>query len=314
LGPGNFYTYDIEGNTQDSIHYAAGKFIRTYLNLEPRIALTYLLSGSSSIKASYDRNVQNLHLITNSTTSNPTSLWLPSSNNIKPETSDQFSLGYYRNFNNNNIEFSTEIYYKNLNNQIDYKNGAQLNFNENVESQLLTGTGRAYGVEFYLKKNSGRLNGWLSYTLSRSEKKIDGINNNRYYPATQDRTHDISVVAIFNASKKWTLSGTWVYYTGNAVTFPSGKYQVAGRLLEYYTERNGYRMPAYNRLDLAATWMRKKTIHRESSWTFSVYNALNRSNAYTISFRKNPDDETKTQAIQTSLFKIIPSITYNFKF
>ncbi|HEY4788717.1 MAG TPA: TonB-dependent receptor [Bacteroidales bacterium] len=314
LGPVYLYQYDEEGNTVDSTHYAGGKIVKTYVNLEPRVALTYLLPGNSSVKVSYDRNIQNLHLITNSTTSNPTSLWLPSSNNVKPEIADQFSVGYYRNFKNNMYEFSTEVYYKNLQNQIDYKDGAQLNYNENVESQLLYGKGRAYGIEFYLKKNYGRFNGWLSYTLSRSEKQINGINNNKYYPATQDRTHDVSIVGIYNLSPKWTLSGTWVYYTGNAVTFPSGKYMVDGTVLEYYTERNGYRMPSYNRLDLAATWIRKKTEKTESSWTFSIYNAYNRSNAYTITFRTDPDDPTKTQALQTTLFKIIPSVTYNFKF
>jgi len=314
LGPVYLYQYDEEGNTIDSTHYAGGKIVKTYVNLEPRVAFTYLLPGNSSVKVSYDRNIQNLHLITNSTTSNPTSLWLPSSNNVKPEIADQFSVGYYRNFKNNMYEFSTEVYYKNLQNQIDYKDGAQLNYNENVESQLLYGKGRAYGIEFYLKKNYGRFNGWLSYTLSRSEKQINGINNNKYYPATQDRTHDVSIVGIYNLSPKWTLSGTWVYYTGNAVTFPSGKYMVDGTVLEYYTERNGYRMPSYNRLDLAATWIRKKTEKTESSWTFSIYNAYNRSNAYTITFRTDPDDPTKTQALQTTLFKIIPSVTYNFKF
>jgi len=314
LGPGNFYSYDAEGNTLDTATYASGRFIKTYVNLEPRFEVTYLLPGNSSIKASYDRNVQNLHLITNSTSANPASLWLPSSNNVRPEIADQVSAGYYKNFKDDMFECSAEIYYKSLQNQIDYKNGAQLNFNENVESQLLFGKGRAYGIEFYMKKNYGKLTGWISYTLSRAEQKFDGINGGKYYPATQDRTHDISVVGIYHLSPKWNFSATWVYYTGNAVTFPSGKYGLNGTVLNYYTERNGYRMPAYHRLDISVTWIRKKTATKESSWTFSVYNAYARSNAYSISFQPDPDNPQQTQAIQTTLFKIVPSITYNFKF
>ena len=314
LGPGNFYTYDALGNTIDTTSYASGDFVKTYLKFEPRVSLTYTLSGKSSIKASYDRNSQNLHLISNSTSSDPTSLWLPSSNNVKPEIADQFSVGYYRNLKENKYEFSAEVYYKNLQNQIDYKNSARMSFNENIESQLLYGKGRAYGLELFFKKKYGRFNGWISYTLSRSEKKFNDINQGNYYPATQDRPNDLSLVGIFELSKKWTLSGTWVYYTGNAVTFPSGKYPIDGKVLNYYTERNGYRMPDYHRLDISATWVNKKTATRESSWSFSIYNLYNRENAYSISFRQDPDNSTKTQALQTTLFKIVPSITYNFKF
>jgi hypothetical protein len=314
LGPGSFYTYDSQGNPVDTANYSSGKFIRTYFNLEPRLEFTYLLPGNSSVKGSYDRNVQNIHLITNSTSANPTSLWLPSSLNVKPEIADQVSLGYYRNFENNLYEFSAEVYYKNIQNQIDYKNGAQLNFNQNVESQLLFGKGRAYGIEFFARKNAGKFTGWLSYTLSRAEQKFDQINNGLYYPSTQDRTHDISLVGIYNFSTKWIFSSTWVYYTGNAVTFPSGKYGLDGVVLNYYTERNGYRMPPYHRLDLSATRIIKKTATKESSWTFSLYNAYDRYNAYSISFKPDPQNLQQTQAIQTTLFGIIPSITYNFKF
>ncbi len=314
LGPGTFFTYDQDGNQLSSTNYSSGKFIKTYFNPEPRFEFTYLLSENSSLKASYDRNIQNLHLISNSTSSNPTSLWLPSSNNVKPEISDQVSIGYYRNLKENKFEFSAETYYKNLQNQIDYKNGAQLNFNNNVESQLLYGKGRAYGIELYAKKNYGKFTGWLSYTLSRTEQKFDQINNGNYHPATQDRTHNVSIVGIYTPSAKWNFSATWVYYTGNAVTFPSGKYGLDGTVLNYYTERNGYRMPPYHRLDLSATFIKKKTASGESSWTFSVYNAYNRSNAYSITFQPDPDNPAHTQAVQTTLFKIVPSITYNFNF
>jgi hypothetical protein len=183
-----------------------------------------------------------------------------------------------------------------------------------VESQLLYGIGRAYGAEFFFKKKYGRLTGWVGYTLSRTEKKIAGINNDTYYPATQDHTHDLSVVAIYELSKKWSVSSTFVYYTGNAVTFPSGKYDLDGQVAFYYTERNAYRMPAYNRLDIGFTYIRKKTEKTESSWNFSCYNAYGRENAYIIRFEQNPNDPTKTQALQTALFRWVPSVTYNFKF
>lgn len=309
IGPSVLYTYNDLGQTLDSLLYASGKFIKTYFYIEPRIAVNYILNEESSVKVSYVRSTQNLHLLSNSTTSNPTDMWIPSSNNVQPEIADQFSLGYFRNFDDNTYEFSTEMYYKNLQHQIDYKNGAQLNFNENVESQLLYGSGKAYGIEFFLKKKYGRLNGWIGYTLSRVEMKFDPINNGNYYPARQDRTHDVSIVGIYQFLDKWTFSATWVYYTGNAVTFPSGKYKVAGEVLNYFTERNAYRMPAYHRLDIGATWQGEK-----SSWTFSLYNAYGRDNAYSIRFQEDPKDPKKTQAVQMSLFKFVPSITYNFKF
>jgi hypothetical protein len=309
LGPGVFYTYDNAGNTIDSLSSGSGTIVKTYFSIEPRLAVNYILDEESSVKASYARSTQNLHLLSNSTTSNPTDVWIPSSNNVQPEIADQFSIGYFRNFNDNAYEFSIETYYKNLQNQIDYKNGAQLNFNNNVESQLLFGSGRAYGIELFLKKKYGRLNGWIGYTLSRSEMKFDAVNNGSYFPARQDETHDISIVAIFQLSDKWSSSATWVYNTGNAVTFPSGKYWIDGQVFNYYTERNGYRMPAYHRLDLGAVWQGEN-----SGWTFSLYNAYGRDNAYSIRFQQDPNDKTKTQAVQTSLFKFVPSITYNFRF
>jgi hypothetical protein len=314
LGPGDFYTYDLNGEATDTISYSNGQFVKTYFNIEPRYTMNYLINEKNSVKASYSRNTQNLHLLSNSTSGSPTDLWIPSSNNVKPEIADQFALGYFRNFKDNTYEFSAEIYYKNLQNQIDYKDGAELRFNENAESQLLFGKGRAYGIEFLLKKKYGRLNGWIGYTLASTEKKIEGINKGQFYPAKQDRTHDVTLVGIYELSKNWTLSATWVYYTGNAVTFPSGKYMINGQVVNYYTGRNDYRMPAYHRLDIGATWQKKRTEKSESSWNFSLYNAYGRENAYSITFRQDPDDASKTQALQTTLFRWVPSITYNFKF
>ncbi|MEO8961180.1 MAG: TonB-dependent receptor [Ginsengibacter sp.] len=313
-GPGDFYSYNSRGETIDTSVYSSGKIVKSYLNLQPRFAGTYQLDKLSSVKISYSRNVQNLHLLTNSTGSNPTDLWIPSSNNVKPEFADQFSTGYYRNTDNNKFEFSAEVYYKFLQNQIDYKNGAVLVANETVESQLVYGEGRAYGLEIYAKKKYGDFTGWISYTLSRTERKIESVNNYSWYPATQDQTHSVSVVAIYKVGKKWTLSSDFVFNTGNAVSWPSGKYNVDGNTVFYYTERNGYRMPAYHRFDIGATLQGKKTEKFDGSWTFSVYNAYGRQNPYFIQFQNDPGDPQKTQAIQYSLFRWVPSISYNFKF
>jgi hypothetical protein len=254
-------------------------------------------------------------LISNSTASSPTDKWLASTNIIKPEISDQVSLGYYRDFANDKYELTVETYYKTMQNQIDYRDGANVYINSNaIESQLLFGKGRAYGLEFLLKKKVGRLSGWISYTLSKTEKQIDGINNNQWYNARQDRTHDFAIVASYELSRKWTLSANWVYYTGDAITFPAGKYQVDGQTVFYYTNRNAYRMPAYHRLDLGATCKLAQRKNWSSELAFSLYNAYGRENAYTIIFRDNEDDPNKTEAVKIALFKFIPSISYNFKF
>ena len=314
LGPGRFFTYNTNGQISSSKTYTSGEAVKRYFVAEPRISASYQLSESKSLKSSYTRNSQYLHLLSNSTAALPTDLWVMSSNNIKPQIADQIALGYYQNFSNNKYEFSAEVYYKDMQNQIEYKNAANLRGNENVESELLYGDGRAYGLELFLKKRLGDFNGWIGYTISRTERKFDEISDGSYFPSKQDRTHDLSLVGIYQLSNRWTLSGTFVYNTGNAITFPSGKYQIDGKTMFYYTERNGYRMPDYHRLDLNATLNGKPERKYQSSWTFGFYNAYNRHNAYTIDFQDNPDDTTRTQAVQTALFGIIPSITWNFKF
>jgi hypothetical protein len=237
-----------------------------------------------------------------------------SSNNIKPEIADQFSTGYFRNFNDNMFEFSTEVYYKWLENQIDYKNGAQLILNQDVESQLVYGTGRAYGIEFFLKKKYGKFNGWLGYTLSRTERKFAAINNGDYYPATQDRTNDISAVGIYQFSKRWSFSSTFVYGTGNPVTYPNGKYEINSLTTFYYSQRNANREPANNRLDLGATLEGKPHKKYHSSWTFGIYNVYDHRNPYAITFRDSKTNPGTTEAVETSLFGRVPSVTWNFKF
>ena len=315
LGPGTFHTYDTDGNTIFSKTYGSGSLVKSYLNLEPRFSASYQLNDENSIKASYNRNTQNIHLLNNSTSSTPTDLYVLSSNNIKPEIADQVSTGWFRNFDDNLFEFSAELYYKWLQNQIDYKDGASLLANPDVESQLTFGSGRAYGLELYLKKKYGRFNGWISYTLSRTEDKFTAINDDQYFPASQDRTHDLSMVGIYKLSKRWTFSGTFIYATGNAVSYPTGKYNIGGLTTFSYSERNGYREPPDKRLDIGATLQGKDHRKYHSSWTFSIYNTLSYWNPYTITFRDSKTVPNTTEAVETSLFpKPIPSITWNFKF
>lgn len=314
MGKGDFFNLDGNGKIMDTLHYDNGEVVKTYFNLEPRLAVSYKLTDQASVKASYARNVQNLHLISNSTSSSPTDRWVASTNIIKPEISDQVSIGFYKNIYGDKYELTVESYYKTMQHQIDYRDGANVLNNDAIETQLLFGKGRAYGMEWLMKKKTGRVTGWVSYTLSKTQRQIDGINNGAWYNARQDRTHDIAVVGMYQLSERWSLSASWVYYTGDAVTFPSGKYTINNQVYFYYTERNGYRMPAYHRLDLGATRQLRRRGRYSSELAFSLYNAYGRENAYTITFRQSPDDASKTEAVRTSLFRFVPSISYNFKF
>lgn len=314
LGPGDYYTYDTEGSVTDTLKFKEGEIVKTYTSLEPRISSSFMLTGESSVKASYARNYQNLHLLTKSTSSSPTDLWIPSSNIVKPQYADQYSLGYFRNFDKNNYSFSAEIYYKDMYNQIDYKNGADLTLNAYVESQLVFGIGRAYGLELSFEKKDGRFTGFINYTLSRTERSFDAINNGEWFSAKQDRTHDFNIMGMYKLSDRITLSATWVFYTGDATTFPAGKYRIDGYTANYYSKRNAERMPDYHRLDLGITIQGKKTSRYESNWNISLYNVYARKNAYTISFRERESNPLASEAVQMSLFSIVPSLTYNFKF
>jgi hypothetical protein len=315
LGGDTFNTYE-NGVLTDSKFLEKGKFGKTYVNPEPRISANYRINEVSSVKGGYSRNTQNLHLLSNSNSGNPTDQWIGSSYTVKPEIADQISVGYSRNFNNNNYELNAEVYYKSMKNQIDFKNGAQIGFDagSDVESELLFGKGRAYGLELIAKKKSGKLTGWISYTLSKTERKINGINNNEWYNARMDKTHDLSIVATYQLNPKWSFSGLFVYSTGNAVTFPTGKYELNGQTIFQYSNRNADRMPAYHRMDLSATYEPTSNKRFRGSWTFGIYNLYGRENAYTINFEDNPDRPGTTRAMQTSLFRWVPNITYNFKF
>jgi len=314
LGKGDFYTVGADGQVTDTLHNTSGGIVKTYVTPEVRLALSYQLGSTSSVKASYAGNTQNMHLLSTSSTGFPTDRWAVSNNMIKPERSNQVSLGYYKDMKDDRYELTVETYYKALSNQIDYRDGANVLSNGTIETELLYGKGRAYGVEGLLRKKTGRLTGWIGYTLSKSEKKIGGINNNEWYNAPQDRTHDISIVAMYKASPKWMLSATWVYNTGSAVSWPSGKYRADGRTVYYYAQRNGYRMPAYHRLDLGATLQLKQTRRFSSELAFGLYNAYGRNNAFIITFRDNQQNPGKTEAVQTTLFSIVPFVSYNFKF
>ncbi len=316
LGSGTFREFDADGNTTKTFNYKSGEVVKNYFNLEPRVSAAFQIAENKSLKIAFTRNTQDLHLMSNSTATSPTDLYVMNSNNIKPEIADQIAFGYFSNFKNDSYEFSAEVYYKNMKNQIEYRNGTDLRGNRNIEADLLFGDGRAYGIELFLKKRFGDFNGWIGYTLAKTERQFDDINDGLWFNAKQDRTHDLSVVGIYKASKRWTLASTFVYNTGNAVTFPSGKYQINGETTFYYANKNGYRTPAYHRLDLSATLEPKIKPNRkyQSSWSFGVYNAYNRKNAYSIDFKEDPDDSSKTQAVQYSLFGIIPSVTWNFKF
>ncbi len=313
MGAGTDYQFDEDGNEIGKQFYSNWETIQYHQGLEPRFSASFIISEKNSVKASYNRNYQYLHQLSNATSSSPTDNWVPSSKNVKPQIADQVALGYYHNFKDNMFHISTEIYYKHLANQIDYRNGAELILNDQVEGELVYGKGRAYGLELLLEKKKGKFTGWISYTLSRSLRQFDQINNGKEFSARQDRIHDIAIVLMYRINKSLALSGTWIYYTGDAVTFPSGKYEINGTFVPYYTERNGYRMPDYHRMDLGLTWYMKDRKKFEHNLNISIYNVYARENAFAITFEEDPNDPSKTQAVQTTLFKLIPSITYNFK-
>ncbi len=314
MGGANLYNLNSDGTIKDTLHIGSGQIEQTYFVPEPRISGSYILNDVSSLKLGYTRNAQYMHLISNSTTTNPTDKWVGSDNNIKPEIADQATLGYFRSLKNDDYEFSAETYFKYMQNQIDYRDGANVLNNTPLDPKLLFGTGRAYGLELSFKKKTGKFTGWVSYTLSRSEIQILGINNNDWYASRQDHTHDLSVVAIYQLNKKWQISSDFVFYTGAAATFPSGKYEVNGQPVFLYTSRDGYRMPNYNRLDLSFTKKLKPHKKYTSELVYSLYNAYGHENPFIIEFQQDPNSANRTQAIQYSLFRWVPSISYNFKF
>ncbi len=314
VGPFTVKTYGNEAEVLDSTVYSSGKFYHTYAGVEPRFTANYLINNTNSIKVSYNRMFQYLHILSNSMSSSPTDLWAPSSPLIKPTIADQVALGYFKSLPKNNWDLSVEAYYKILGNLVDYKNGANTFLNPDIEAELEFGRGRAYGIEFSASKTTGKLTGWISYTLSKSQKQFDAINYGKWFSARQDRTHNISIVVAYQLTERIALSGNWIYYTGDAVTFPSGKYEIDGVLINLYTDRNGSRMPDYHRLDLGFTYQFKPKKKWNSDICISVYNVYNRKNAYSISFRDSQTHPGTTEAVRLALFGIVPSITWDFKF
>lgn len=295
-------------------HFGTGEERGGYIIPEPRLVLNCRIGGTSSLKLAFNRLSQYIHLLSNSTSGQVTDIWIPSTAAIKPVIANQLSAGYFRNFLNDIIESSVEVYYKNLQNITDFEDGTSIMLNEDIEDQIIAGRGRSYGAEFYIKKKQGSLRGWISYTLSRTEQRIEGINNYEWYPAKYDRIHDISLVGIYELSRRLSLSSVFVYSTGNAVTFPSGKYELNGMIIPYYTERNGYRMPAYHRMDISLKIKGKEGRRLQTSWDISAYNVYNRHNAYSIYFRESENNGGATEAVKLSLFGIVPSVTFNMSF
>ncbi len=315
MGGPDYYQFNGDGTVRDTLKTRNGEVVQSYPTLEPRISASIVISDDKSVKASYARNVQHIRQLTTAASNTPTDRYIMSSNVVAPALADQFSVGYYQNFRENTLEFSAETYYKSIQKEVDFRDGANLNGRQDVEGELLYGVGRAYGLELLLRKKTGKFTGWVGYTISRSERQVDGINRDAWYPTRQDRLHDISLVGLYQLTKRWNLSANFVYWTGNAVTFPSGKYlQQDGNVLFYYNGRNQDRLPAYHRLDIGATLQGKPRKRWQSEWAFSVYNVYGRENAFSISFREDPADPTRTQALQTALFRWVPSVSYNFKF
>lgn len=314
-GPFNSYIYNASGIVVDTSVYKDHQVVKSYYGFEPRLSTTYKLDEFSSMKASFSRTYQYMHLLQNSTVGTPFDYWVPSTDRVKPEYANQASLGYFRNIQDNMFETSVELYYKKMYNQVDYISGTQVLMNEYVENSLLYGIGRSYGAEFQIRKKSGKLTGWIGYTISKTQKKFDEIIGGKWFNAKQDRTHDISVVAVYQLSKTMSISGAWVYYTGDAITWPTGIYKVAGHYVESYSERNANRLPDYHRLDIGYNYTRETTKGRKHILNISVYNTYAKKNPYMIQFEADKDDPRKKKAMAMYLFPIpIPAISYTFEF
>ena len=319
IGAYKIYTTDANGNRTDSTVFKRGEAVQTYGGLEPRLTLRYALNDETSLKASVTRNLQYIHLVSNAGTTLPTDIWVPSTYKVKPQISFLYAAGLFKNFKDNTYETSVEVYYKQMQNQIEYQEGYTPNSLDDTENSFAFGKGWSYGTEFFINKARGKLTGWVGYTLSWTWRKFTALNFGEKYPAKYDRRNDLSVVGIYELNKKWKLSATFVYGSGNATTLPQRFYIVNGILTQEYSRINEYRLPAYHRLDLSAILTPKKNEKRKwkSEWVFSVYNTYSRQNPYFVYFDQNGSALNGTltiQAKQVSLFPIIPAITWNFKF
>lgn len=315
IGKASVYSYDKDYNVTDTTYYKGGKIFNTYVRYEPRLGMMYKLNEYSSVKANYAHNTQFIQIANSSDSGSPLDLWFPASKNIKPQQANLYSVGYFRNFNNNTIEMSVELYYKKMNNVIDFVDNAQLLLNDKLEGEVRTGNGQAYGMEIMLKKNIGRLTGFVNYTLSRTERTVPGINNGKTYLSPTDKPNCVNLTLSYEASKKWSFSAGWVYATGTPITYPTGRIEINGEYYPLYSGRNTSRNKDYHRLDLSATYTPKKNPKKwyQGEWCFSLYNAYWHKNPWMISFDQNTNNGIP-KARMTYLFGAIPSITYNFKF
>ena len=302
--------------------YGSNEVITSFSNFEPRFSSSYILNEKSSVKASYNRMVQYLQLVSNTASPTPLDIWTPSDQYIKPQIADQFAVGYFRNFKDDMYSLEVESYYKKVKNRIDYIDGADLIANNAIEQVILNGQLRAYGLELMLRKNIGKLNGWIAYTLSNSEQQTPGrtsnelgINNGNWYKSGYHKLHNLAVTANYSLSPKWTFSGNFILQSGQPVTFPNGQYQYQGLVIPSYGARNANNLASYNHLDFSATYVPKPDKRKgwQSEWIFSVYNIYNRKNAASISFREN-QTSGENEAVKLSIFGAVPSVSYNFKF
>ncbi|MGN6401994.1 MAG: TonB-dependent receptor [Flavisolibacter sp.] len=317
IGPYTKYIKDDNQNKLDSTIYKSFENVKAYAGFEPRVTLRYSLNTTTSLKGSVTRNLQFIHLVSNAGTTLPTDLWVPSTFRVKPQISWQYAGGIFKNFKNNEYETSVELYYKRMQHQIEYKEGYSPSLRD-PEEEFVFGKGWSYGSEFFINKTRGRLTGWIGYTLSWTWRKFPDLNAGEKYPAKYDRRHDLSVVGMFELNSKWKLGGVFIYATGNATSLPERFYVINGVLTQEYSAINKYRLPSYHRLDISATYTpQKKNKKLQSYWVFSVYNVYNRKNPYFIYFDQSgsPYNGTlKIQAKQVSLFPVLPSVTWNFKF
>ncbi len=302
--------------------YGSNETIASFDNLEPRLALSYAVDDNQSLKLSYNRMSQYLHLISNTQSPTPLDVWAPSDDFLKPQILDQYAIGYFRNFVNGKYTLEVESFYKNIKNRLDYIDGADLIANNAIEQVVLAGKARAYGLEILARKNEGKLSGWVSYTLSRSEQQTPGrtadeigINNGNWYKTGWDKTHNLSVTGMYQLNEKWSFGSIFSLQTGQPVTYPNGQYQYLGITIPSFSERNSNNLPTYHRLDISATLTPKSNEGKkiQGEWVFGIYNLYNRRNAASINFRQN-QDSGNNEAVRLSIFGIVPSVTYNFKF
>jgi len=316
IGPATIPGFNDDYQLTDTTQYEKGDFFNFYSGIEPRFAANYMLDDRQSLKASYSRTRQYLQLASNSAAGTPLEIWFPASPNIEPQISDQVSAGYFRNFLENKLQSSVELYYKKMNNSIDFRDHAQLFLNPNLDGEIRIGEATSYGAEFYIKYASGGFSGWISYTLSKTMRTFAEINEGNPYPAPYDRPNDLALVINYDISPRFGVAANWIYSTGLPFTLPSGRYSIMNDILPLYTGRNEYRLPDYHRLDLSFTLRGKEKPGKRwrGEWNLSLYNAYARKNVWTLNFVADESQSDVTHAEMTYLFTIVPAITYNFKF